>query len=267
MALIPLIEWPRSESARLQSLEGSGNRVRHILMTRIVAKQQEGDEMKKEVSEEVVGHASLTREWNPFHDRKKKDDVVNILIQSVVIHPNLRGKGLGRQLMQHLEEFVLKELSVASAWIPSSSPSSPSPTIRFILHPKDDSDGSIERFYTKLGFKRCRHDNLCDENDLQAQTEAFTPAVMKSPAPDNNDNKNITSTLSFQGTCSEGNEKHISSDMTIQSPIPSPPPLPLPAKKAGNERECNTPSTSFIINSKRGKQMYKLLVSHSFSCP
>ena len=264
IVFISLIEWPRSESARLQSLEGSGNRVRHILMTKMIAQQEEEGDQMKEVSEEVIGHASLTREWNPFHDRKKgEDDVVSILIQSVVIHPNLRGTGLGRQLMQHLEEFVLKEVSVASAWIPSS----PCPAIRFILHPKDDSDGSIERFYTKLGFKRCRHDNLYGENDLQAQTEAFTHTVMKIPAPDNNDNKNITSTLSFQGTCSEGNEKHISSDMTIQSPIPSPPPLPLPASKVRNARECNTPSTSFIMNSKRGKQMYKLLVSHSFSCP
>lgn len=246
-----MTEWPRSETARLHSLKSSGSRVRHLLLTRTIAKEVDDKEDPEEEYKEVVGHASLTREWNPFEKKcDEKEESVNIVIQSVVIHGNLRGRGLGRLLMQQIETFLEKEFK--SSWLHSPS------SVKLILYPKVDKDGnSVERFYSKLGFRTC-HKDYDDQNDLRKETEAVTAAVesvMTSPAAGH------SSTLSSLKV-TEGNEV-IATDQTTQSStsllIQRPPPPPsLPTTLTDNSL-CNKQLGSSVIDRSRGNLMFKVI--------
>ena len=82
-------EWPRSRALRLRTLESS----RPELPANFALVQKFNDNFH------VLGHARVTR--IPSNDAA-------VWIESVVIHQNLRGGGIGRYLMLALEK-VCKE--------------------------------------------------------------------------------------------------------------------------------------------------------------
>ncbi|XP_043238394.1 N-alpha-acetyltransferase 80-like [Amphibalanus amphitrite] len=79
-------EWPRSTTARMRTLQASCEEFPACLA---LVEQSRPDT--------VVGHAKLS----PVPDR---DDA--LFVESVVISPKLRGRGLGRHLMQLAEEYA-----------------------------------------------------------------------------------------------------------------------------------------------------------------
>jgi len=92
-------EWPRSDTIRLRSLTTSSPN----LPTNLVLTQTFPD---KGVF--VVGHARISRiPKNP----------AAVFIESVVIHPDLRGKGLGKYLMLRCEQYCLGALGFTVAYL------------------------------------------------------------------------------------------------------------------------------------------------------
>ena len=77
-------EWPRSDTIRRRNLSMSSDR----LPTNLVLTQKFPGPQGGGVS--VVGHARIS---------KIPKDPAAVFIESVVIHPDLRGKGLGKYLM------------------------------------------------------------------------------------------------------------------------------------------------------------------------
>jgi len=83
-------EWPRSETIRLRGLQSSSDQLpaNLVLVTRV------RDEIK------VVGHSRIS---------KIPADPSQVFVESVVIHPQLRGKGLGKILMLKTEEYCVNQ--------------------------------------------------------------------------------------------------------------------------------------------------------------
>ena len=88
-------EWPRSETIRKRSLESSnpGFPMNLILVETFGS------------TNKVLGHARISK-------IPANQDAV--FIESVIIHPHLRGKGIGKYLMLKTEEFVKSLHSVKS---------------------------------------------------------------------------------------------------------------------------------------------------------
>jgi len=81
-------EWPRSDTIRLRGLESSSPDLPSHL---VLGSQEEEDFL-------VLGHSRIS---------KVPADSSKVFIESVVIHPGLRGKGLGKLLMLKTEEYCL----------------------------------------------------------------------------------------------------------------------------------------------------------------
>ena len=81
-------EWPRSDTIRLRGLQSSSEKLpcNLVLLIRDNAKIS------------VIGHSRISR--IPADDSQ-------VFVESVVIHPNLRGKGLGKILMLKTEEYCM----------------------------------------------------------------------------------------------------------------------------------------------------------------
>jgi len=84
-------EWPRSETIRLRGLRGSSDKLpcHLVLLSRHAGARGRG----------VVGHVRISR---------IPADTSHVFIESVVIHPQLRGRGLGKILMLLTEDYCLK---------------------------------------------------------------------------------------------------------------------------------------------------------------
>ena len=95
-------EWPRSETLRLRSLESSRP---GFPMCLALLKQKDCDKKDKV---EVIGHVKLSR-------IPSRPDAV--WIESVVIHPDLRGKGIGKYLMLKTEEFCRDQEGFRTAYL------------------------------------------------------------------------------------------------------------------------------------------------------
>jgi len=83
-------EWPRSETIRLRGLQSSSDH----LPTHLVLIQHFGGKVS------VIGHSRIS---------KIPADDTQVFIESVVIHPHLRGKGLGKILMLKTEEYCTRQ--------------------------------------------------------------------------------------------------------------------------------------------------------------
>ncbi|XP_074597612.1 N-alpha-acetyltransferase 80 [Brevipalpus obovatus] len=82
-------EWPRSEAARMQSLEKSND---NFPISLLLLQDRDGNSID---SCDVVGHVKLNRELGDI-----------IFIESLVIRPEFRNRGLGRYFMDQVEKFL-----------------------------------------------------------------------------------------------------------------------------------------------------------------
>ncbi|XP_050522132.1 N-alpha-acetyltransferase 80 [Daktulosphaira vitifoliae] len=114
-------EWPRSESARLHSLEASCDTLPTSL---ILTKKTEDIEQAV-----VVGHSKVT----PIPSMPE-----SCFVESVVIKHEHRRKGLGKFLMLKTEEFI-KTLGIHTVYL---------------------STLDKQEFYSKLGYIQCLPINI-----------------------------------------------------------------------------------------------------------
>ncbi|KAL0269160.1 UNVERIFIED_CONTAM: hypothetical protein PYX00_006980 [Menopon gallinae] len=167
------MEWKRSHTARLRSISGSSDN----FPTSIVLLKDAGKPA-------VVGHCKLTKlsHSNPV-----------IFIESVVIHPDYRGKGLGKLLM-HKAESYLKRKNIE--WIYLSTLGQ-------------------EVFYEKLGYLTCDPINIYGGqiNLLPQNNNHFKEATERNESVDKNFNKIVGTEKS---ACLSG----------VPPPPPPPPPMP-----------------------------------------
>lgn len=105
-------EWPRSIGARMRSLEMSSDK----LPTSLILIRDKSY---------VIGHAKLT----PIPSMPQA-----CFLESVVIAKDLRGKGLGTELMHQVEKYCQHKLHLKQV----------------VLSTKGQ-----ELFYSKLGYKEC----------------------------------------------------------------------------------------------------------------
>lgn len=113
-------EWHRSESARIHSLTSKQSmRIKnHLLLVDTKANS-------------VVGHTRIITEPND-----------EFYIESFIINKHLRGKGLGRRLMNDAECFISNHLT-----------SNENFSIKLIAIKLIARDESAKKFYLKLGFE------------------------------------------------------------------------------------------------------------------
>ncbi|KAJ9578776.1 hypothetical protein L9F63_004984, partial [Diploptera punctata] len=104
------LEWPRSKTARMRSLEMSCD----TLPTSLILVN----------SGKVIGHSKLSQ---------IPSIPSGCFIESVVIHPEFRGKGLGKFLMMKTEEYI-QSLGLETAYL---------------------STIDKQEFYSKLGYIEC----------------------------------------------------------------------------------------------------------------
>lgn len=99
-------EWPRSETLRLRSLNSS----RDDLPMCLALVQWFDNDTKNEKSKKpcVLGHVRLA---------KITSKAESVWIESVVLHPDLRGKGFGKYLMLIIEKFAREEKGFSEAYL------------------------------------------------------------------------------------------------------------------------------------------------------
>jgi len=162
--------------------------------------------------------------------------------------------------MQQTESFCVSTAGLE--WIQS-----PCHAIRLILHPKNDKDGSVERFYEGLGFARYPDDDNLPPSDLQTRTrnkKSLKNEFEGIMAVDHDDgvidafstlSSHHTLTSQSQGGCPlVSSEANRSQSSCLSSAMLLPPP---PPSSDGKEVKCNT--TPSFINSKKGKMMFKII--------
>lgn len=104
-------EWKRSETARLHSLQNSSDK----LPTSLILLQ----------NKKLIGHLKLS----------VIPSIRNAcFVESVIIDPNLRGKGYGKILMKEAEDYIKNFLSLDTIYL---------------------STKGQEKFYEKLGYNKC----------------------------------------------------------------------------------------------------------------
>jgi len=104
-------EWPRSETARMRSIENSND---NLPMSLLLVK----------TPRKVIGHARISR---------LPRDPEGCWIESVVVCPSVRGKGLGRVIMTACNDVASKL------------------GFKYLYLSTHDQQG----FYTKLGYELC----------------------------------------------------------------------------------------------------------------
>ncbi|XP_046401740.1 N-alpha-acetyltransferase 80 isoform X2 [Ischnura elegans] len=166
------LEWKRSEVARLRSLEVSCDKLPTCLVL-----IRSYNEMK-----EVIGHSKLSR---------IPSIPEGCFIESVVIHPNYRRKGLGRFLMEKTEAYA-KSRGCLMAYL---------------------STHDQQIFYGKLGYSECKPVSIYGSAlPISQQKDGKAPTISGKLKSDTNclPKGEPSSALSAPG-------------------IPPPPPPPLPS--------------------------------------
>ncbi|KAE8751448.1 hypothetical protein FOCC_FOCC001695 [Frankliniella occidentalis] len=179
------LEWPRSRQARLNSL-WSCNKNFPVAMVLVQCDVRQ-----------AVGFCKISL----IPSQKQ-----SCFVESVVIQPEMRGKGLGSLLMKKLEEYVLsRKLQILYL-----------------------STIGQEKFYKKLGYNECEPVSLY----------AFGNSNSTSPLPlSNNQINKLESGMlkenNLQNVSQDNNGKSISKNdnrLISQCSSPPPPPPPLPKK-------------------------------------
>lgn len=83
----------------------------------------------------MIGHAAAVREWHPIQG--SDSEIIVYVIQSVIIRPDFRSRGLGKDLMNQVEQALI-------AYHPNV------PSIRLVLEAAADSRQL--QFYIRLGY-------------------------------------------------------------------------------------------------------------------
>ncbi|KAG8231886.1 hypothetical protein J437_LFUL009735 [Ladona fulva] len=173
------MEWKRSETARLRSLTASCDE----LPTCLVLIQNESDTIK------VIGHSKLS---------KIPTVPEGCFVESVVIHPNLRRRGLGKYLMIKTEDYA-KSHGFTSIFL---------------------STHDQEIFYGKLGYSVCPPVSIYGSSIRNKPTKEGTRSPKKEDKP-----------VDMFHCCGK---KDISS-ITLKSPPPPPLPPPMPMSEKYGE--------------------------------
>jgi len=92
-------EWPRSRSLRMRSVTSSRDELPAVFA---LVQSFQGDGSR------VLGTSRMTR---------IPSDPLAVWIESVVVHPELRGKGVGKYLMLKTEQFAREELGFETAYL------------------------------------------------------------------------------------------------------------------------------------------------------
>lgn len=161
-------EWPRSESARLQSMQSSAsslkrNRVRHVLMVTY------DDEKQR-----VMGHSRIIfQSWlQNNHSCHESNQPPEYYIESFIIRKEMRGRGMGRIFMDMIEQFVVDTHH--------QKPTSPS-GIKLSLLARD---AHVQQFYSKLGFENFVSDsNETSISHVTTQRESQMMSFNVPPPP------------------------------------------------------------------------------------
>ncbi|KAK3931776.1 N-alpha-acetyltransferase 80 [Frankliniella fusca] len=182
------LEWPRSRQARLNSLWSCSKNfpVAMVLVQSDVR--------------QTVGFCKISLIPSQKH---------SCFVESVVIHPDMRGKGLGSLLMKKLEEYVLsRKLQILYL-----------------------STLGQEKFYKKLGYDECEPVSLYA---FGINSNSSFPLSQS-----NNNKNNLEGGLLKEKNVPQNNK---SSDKRVidqcsshpPSPPPPPPPPPFPKKAFGD---------------------------------
>lgn len=127
-------EWPRSKSARLQSLYMSSEK---FPMSLVLVRDET----------EVVGHVKLT---------EMKLGGTDIMVESMIIHKDHRGKGWGKILMEEAEQY-LERRGKKKTYL---------------------STRGQEGFYKKLGYEVCQpvmYFGFCDLSPPSKENTEIKP--------------------------------------------------------------------------------------------
>lgn len=183
-------EWPRSETIRRRGLESSSAELPCSLVMFVGEKRK------------VVGHAKVS---------KVPALPGELFVESVVVHPGLRGIGLGKLLMLKVEEYCSDILRAT--------------TLHLTTHDQ-------QVFYSRCGYTFSQP--VCAfGGSSKLKMDMFSksvPAVNMSPLP-----------LSNSDTKSSQNEalkqsNHISSELQKGAAPPPPPPPPGPPPPSASTR-------------------------------
>ncbi|CAL8110864.1 unnamed protein product [Orchesella dallaii] len=174
-------QWPRSRTARLRSLEQGS---RDSLPTSLVLLQK--DDNGKDT---VVAHSKIS----PVPYQPKL-----CFIESVVVAPQLRGKGLGRLIMERTESYV-KALGITTVYLTTF-----------------DQQG----FYSRLGYELC--DPIVVFGGSIRLIEKVDNFKVFSITHSPSSNQPLTNPASARKTTNDNDSK---SQISVPPP-PPPPPLP-----------------------------------------
>ncbi|XP_071454029.1 N-alpha-acetyltransferase 80 isoform X2 [Hetaerina americana] len=181
------LEWKRSEVARLRSLEGSCDKLPTCLIL-----------IRNDTNvKEVIGHSKLTR---------IPSIPEGCFIESVVIHPNFRRKGLGKYLMRRTEQYA-KRQGFSIAYL---------------------STHDQQIFYGKLGYDEC------------------PPVSIYGAALPVNSNKDRETMKKLDEGCQEFSMFHTSKGIQRHVSLPPgpapPPPPPMPVfREAPGLKKSSSP--------------------------
>lgn len=203
-------EWPRSDAARANSLEKSTS-ARPPMSLVFVEKQ----------TNRLVGHARLCRLLN---------DPLGCWIESVIVDPQFRSKGIGRQLMKSVEKTAIAH-GFAKAY----------------LSTKDK-----QTFYTKCGYQLCEPVVYigCSRVPMTKKFINSLTANQDKPKPSHN------------GSSSCAPAPFKPAPVADSASVPPPPPAPpLPNILKSTPEQSNMPSKSSSSTTFLPSQfMCKLLV-------
>lgn len=178
-------EWPRSDTIRLRSLTTSSPN----LPTNLILTQTFPDE-----GVFVIGHARISRiPKNP----------AAVFIESVVVHPDLRGKGLGKYLMLRCEQYCLETLGFTVAYLTT--------------HDK-------QMFYSRVGYSFSESVCAYGGSSKLPQVNGITNSSQDGCPSQNN-------LPPIKSSSQKSQAVDIKCSILSSAPPPPPPPPPQPALK------------------------------------
>ena len=212
-------EWPRSTAQRCDALR---SQMRHTSaqdsatckMPVSLILVQQYDDTEASTHRVVIGHLNLVAIATTTAPRKL------IFIQSVIVHKEWRGKGLGKQLMllseEYVSEFARGQAAAAAAAAAGGTTSEHIDTECLYLTTKDK-----QAFYESLGYVRIEPREF-----YVVKSDSKCSQILKSLFE--SANKPASNSIASQVTEPNAKIQTLPSTLGASSPPPPPPPPPPP---------------------------------------